>query len=230
MKKSDVAIYISAILTLVLTTFVVFSTQKVSYESKADEVLKNNNLATNQFAMAADKNTSSDVNSPLFRNKVHSDESTDETAKTESKTSDIRDITTEKKHAVPETQVKSPAPKKSEEPESVSTRTSKDTSLADITVSNNKSETRSELFDDEAPTANVKAPLSQNTPANTTETVATTAKKTAQTGVSHSHTVQYGDMLRTIAAQHGTTTLKLIQLNNLSNPDLIYPGQIIRLP
>ncbi|MDR2733240.1 MAG: LysM peptidoglycan-binding domain-containing protein [Spirochaetota bacterium] len=42
--------------------------------------------------------------------------------------------------------------------------------------------------------------------------------------------MQSGDMLRTIAARYGTTTIKLIQLNNFTNPDLIYPGQTVRLP
>ncbi len=40
MKKSDIAIYVSAILTLVLTAFVVFSTQRVTYESEINKILQ----------------------------------------------------------------------------------------------------------------------------------------------------------------------------------------------
>ncbi len=244
MKKSDIAIYVSAILTLVLTTFVVFSTQKVTYENKADEVLKNNNLATNQFAMATDPDTSSDANSPLFRNRIPDSDTkegaSDQISETGTKAADIRDtVDNDDKVSdsapVVQTRTKSPAAKKADEPKSVSVadRSAADSSFADTTVprhATRKSDTRSELFDDEAPAATVKASAPKTTRPVVDAPARTVPEKTVQTGSSRSHTVQYGEMLRSIAARHGTTTLKLIQINNISNPDLIYPGQVIRLP
>lgn len=44
------------------------------------------------------------------------------------------------------------------------------------------------------------------------------------------YTVRFGDTLSGIAAQHGTTVAVLVQLNGISNPDIIYPGQVIALP
>nr|WP_278280258.1 LysM domain-containing protein [Clostridium sp. C105KSO13] len=38
-----------------------------------------------------------------------------------------------------------------------------------------------------------------------------------------------GDTLSEIAAKYDTTYLKLAQINNISNPDLIYPGQVIQI-
>jgi LysM repeat protein len=38
-----------------------------------------------------------------------------------------------------------------------------------------------------------------------------------------------GDWLSRIAPKYGTTWEKLAELNNIGNPDLIYPGQILRI-
>ena len=43
------------------------------------------------------------------------------------------------------------------------------------------------------------------------------------------YTVQGGDTLSGIAARYGTTYQKLAQINGISNPDLIHPGQVIKL-
>jgi LysM repeat protein len=43
------------------------------------------------------------------------------------------------------------------------------------------------------------------------------------------YTVKAGDTLSGIAADHGTTWQRLASLNNLSNPNMIYPGQKLRL-
>jgi LysM repeat protein len=47
-------------------------------------------------------------------------------------------------------------------------------------------------------------------------------------------TVQYvvrpGDTLNIIAAQFGTTWWAIAQTNNLANPNLIYPGQVLLIP
>ncbi|MFC0546941.1 LysM peptidoglycan-binding domain-containing protein [Kutzneria chonburiensis] len=44
------------------------------------------------------------------------------------------------------------------------------------------------------------------------------------------YTVVSGDTLSGIAAAHGTSVATLVQLNGISNPDRIYPGQVIQLP
>ena len=43
------------------------------------------------------------------------------------------------------------------------------------------------------------------------------------------YTVQKGDYLGLIAARYRTTIQELVRLNNLSNPNLIYPGQVLLL-
>lgn len=40
-------------------------------------------------------------------------------------------------------------------------------------------------------------------------------------------TVRRGDTLSAIAARYGTTVADLVQLNNIANPNLIYPGQVL---
>ncbi len=41
--------------------------------------------------------------------------------------------------------------------------------------------------------------------------------------------VKSGDTLSSIAAKYGTTYQELARINNISNPNLIYPGQIIKI-
>lgn len=43
------------------------------------------------------------------------------------------------------------------------------------------------------------------------------------------YTVQKGDTLSGIASAHKTTVANLVRLNNIKNPNLIYPGQKLRL-
>lgn len=43
------------------------------------------------------------------------------------------------------------------------------------------------------------------------------------------HTVQSGDTLSGIAQRYGTTYQQLAQINGIANPNLIYPGQVLRL-
>jgi len=47
---------------------------------------------------------------------------------------------------------------------------------------------------------------------------------------SKSITVQRGDTLGRIAADNSTTVAALVKLNNIVNPDRIYPGDVIKLP
>lgn len=49
------------------------------------------------------------------------------------------------------------------------------------------------------------------------------------TGESEYYTVRSGDTLSEIASRYGTTYQYLAQINNISNPNLIYPGQVLRI-
>ena len=50
-----------------------------------------------------------------------------------------------------------------------------------------------------------------------------------KTPASSTYTVRNGDTLSGIAAMYGTTYQKLAELNGISDPDLIYPGQKIKI-
>ncbi len=43
------------------------------------------------------------------------------------------------------------------------------------------------------------------------------------------YTVQRGDTLSAIASRYGTTVQELVDINGISNPNLIYPGQTLRI-
>ena len=43
------------------------------------------------------------------------------------------------------------------------------------------------------------------------------------------YTVQRGDTLSAIANRYGTTVQELVDINSIANPNLIYPGQILRI-
>ncbi len=43
------------------------------------------------------------------------------------------------------------------------------------------------------------------------------------------YTIQSGDTLSEIASRYGTTVQELIEMNSISNPNLIYPGETIRI-
>ena len=43
------------------------------------------------------------------------------------------------------------------------------------------------------------------------------------------YTVQSGDTLSAIARRYGTTVQELVEINNIQNPDLIYPGEKLRI-
>lgn len=46
----------------------------------------------------------------------------------------------------------------------------------------------------------------------------------------NTYTVKSGDTLSGIAKKYGTTVAKLVELNGIKNPNLIYKGQVIKLP
>lgn len=43
------------------------------------------------------------------------------------------------------------------------------------------------------------------------------------------YTIQRGDTLSEIASRYGTTVQELVDINNIANPNLIYPGQTLRI-
>ena len=67
------------------------------------------------------------------------------------------------------------------------------------------------------------------TPAPTPSTAAVTAVASVGAASAGSYTVVSGDTLASIAARFGTTYEALASLNNISDPNLIYPGQVLRL-
>lgn len=54
-------------------------------------------------------------------------------------------------------------------------------------------------------------------------------KLSGSAAAAKTHTVQPGETLSGIAAKYGTTYQRLAQINNISNPDLIYAGQVIKI-
>ena len=44
------------------------------------------------------------------------------------------------------------------------------------------------------------------------------------------YTVKSGDTLSEIAASYGVNWHEMAELNNLENPDLIFPGQVFKVP
>ena len=45
-----------------------------------------------------------------------------------------------------------------------------------------------------------------------------------------SYTVQRGDTLFAIARRYGTTVDEIVNINSIANPNLIYPGEVLRIP
>ncbi|MGM0324268.1 endolysin [Enterococcus sp. AZ078] len=50
-----------------------------------------------------------------------------------------------------------------------------------------------------------------------------------QPSVAQTHVVQYGETLSSIATRYSTTYQALASLNGLSNPNMIYPGQVLKV-
>jgi LysM repeat protein len=55
------------------------------------------------------------------------------------------------------------------------------------------------------------------------------SKPAAKPVASGTYTVKSGDTLSGIASRYGTTVAKLVAANGISNPDLIHPGQVLKL-
>ncbi len=68
---------------------------------------------------------------------------------------------------------------------------------------------------------------------NVSPTTAAPSPTTTPTSVpqaSGTYTVQVGDTLYKIAVKLNTTTAKLIALNNITNPNIVYVGQVLKIP
>lgn len=70
-------------------------------------------------------------------------------------------------------------------------------------------------------------PAPAPTPASPAETAPTA--ETSEPDV-RTYTVKSGDTLSQIGVDHGVDWHDIAELNDLENPDLIYPGQVFRIP
>lgn len=61
-------------------------------------------------------------------------------------------------------------------------------------------------------------------------TPATVVTATPVPPVQRTYTVQRGDELRHIAAEHGVTMRSLLEINDVPDPDRLRVGQVLRLP
>ena len=63
----------------------------------------------------------------------------------------------------------------------------------------------------------------------TTASTSSTSSATSTSSSATTYTVKSGDTLSSIASSYNTTTSTLTSLNNLSNPNLIYVGQVLKV-
>jgi LysM repeat protein len=66
--------------------------------------------------------------------------------------------------------------------------------------------------------------------ATTIPTTAATVAPTPEDGETINYTVRSGDTLFTIALRHRTTVARLVELNTIQNRNVIYTGQILKVP
>ena len=72
-------------------------------------------------------------------------------------------------------------------------------------------------------------PQSSNKASNTSKPTQSVNKPTTQQNVVRTHTVRAGETLSGIASKYGTTYQHLAQINGISNPNLIYAGQVLKI-
>ena len=90
---------------------------------------------------------------------------------------------------------------------------------------NVREEKREEKREEEA--AKVDAPKVDAPPAEVPEAEAEAAPAEPEY---RTYTVKSGDTLSEIAQGYGVDWHEMAELNNLENPDLIYPGQVFKVP
>ncbi|MDD6864504.1 MAG: LysM peptidoglycan-binding domain-containing protein [Lactobacillus sp.] len=71
--------------------------------------------------------------------------------------------------------------------------------------------------------------VNQNSSLNSSSSSQSSSAATNTDASAASYTVKSGDTLSTIASQHNTTVNQIVSLNQLSNPNLIYVGQVLKL-
>ncbi len=71
--------------------------------------------------------------------------------------------------------------------------------------------------------------VNQNSSSNSSSSSQSSSAATNTDASAASYTVKSGDTLSTIASQHNTTVNQIVLLNQLSNPNLIYVGQVLKL-
>ena len=71
--------------------------------------------------------------------------------------------------------------------------------------------------------------VNQNSGSNSSSSSQSSSATTNTDASAASYTVKSGDTLSTIASQHNTTVNQIVLLNQLSNPNLIYVGQVLKL-
>lgn len=71
---------------------------------------------------------------------------------------------------------------------------------------------------------------SKNPTSSTTSKTSSTSSTTSKTPSYITYTVKIGDTLSEIAQKYHTTVSDLVKLNNIKNPNLIYPNQVIKIP
>ena len=87
-------------------------------------------------------------------------------------------------------------------------------------VRNKKEPDKADAEPDDVPEMPQPAPTSQPKPAEPEP-----AEPEYQT-----YTVRSGDTLSAIGQAHGVDWRDIAELNNLENPDLIFPGQVFKIP
>lgn len=71
--------------------------------------------------------------------------------------------------------------------------------------------------------------VNQNSSSNSSSSSQSSSAATNTDASAASYTVKSGDTLSSIATQHNTTVNQIVSLNSLSNPNLIYVGQVLKL-
>ncbi len=81
------------------------------------------------------------------------------------------------------------------------------------------------------PTATATQQAVATNTAAVTETVAgATTTTVSPTPSQQTHTVAAGESLGIIATQYGTTVQAIVDANGITDPDFIYPGQVLIIP
>ena len=114
--------------------------------------------------------------------------------------------------------------------DAVSTQTSKDAAAKKDDVVVDRADTTS--ADDSAPPAPPTIPVDTDTDSADTEptTEATTGPVQPAEARFETYTVKSGDTLSEIGARFGVSYQEIAKLNSIENPDLIFPGQVFRIP